>query len=109
MRVCHVCGTQCESNQYCQKCVEFFPLRKPAVEMTVAERVAELRQAKGPLEIPFGMLHLRVEELVGRPVWTHELAFFDDLIAEVESGQRATLDDVIGKIQKDKCLVVVTQ
>lgn len=108
MRTCHICGTECQPKEYCPKCVEAFPSRKPANEMSVAERLAELRLLKGPVEIPFANIHQRIEELVGRPVWTHELAFYDSLFAEVESGATTTLDDVIGKIPEEKRVVVVT-
>lgn len=95
-RICHMCGDECVS--YCDRCVEAFETRTPVSKMTVDQRIAELVALSGPVEIPFPSIHKRIEELVGRPVWTHELGYFDSLVAEVRSGSRASLSDVIDKI-----------
>ena len=36
----------------------------------------------------FSDLHKRIEELVGRPVWTHEIVFPELLYEEIRSGKR---------------------
>ncbi len=70
-RVCHVCGFRCR--EWCPVCIAAFPSRRSAAEMSVEERVAEMAALSGPLEIPFAMVHERIEELVGRPVYTFGL------------------------------------
>ncbi|TET25239.1 MAG: hypothetical protein E3J76_01585 [Candidatus Aminicenantes bacterium] len=60
----------------------------------------------------FSDLHKRIEELVGRPVFTHEIAFPDLLYEEIKSGKlgnplreslvRAT------KLTKDKKAFIIT-
>ena len=56
----------------CPECVEI--MTKPVVGMTGEERAAELEHwGDTVLTVEFDKLHKRIEELVGRPVWTHEL------------------------------------
>jgi hypothetical protein len=58
----------------------------------------------------FGDVHQRVEELVGRSVWTHELLFEDELCEEIASGQPSSVEDVIMRMQRaapDKPVLVV--
>jgi hypothetical protein len=65
--------------------------------MSREERATTLEIINPILTIPFADLHQWIEELAGRPVWTHELGTggFARLAAEVRSGQPATLEDVI--------------
>jgi len=53
---------------------EWFKALPDPATMTVDARLAEFDSYDGPLEVPFAMLHQRVEALLGRPVWTHEFA-----------------------------------
>lgn len=94
--------------QGCPACMDAFTNRRDATAMTATERAAEFRWWGRILTIPFGDLHQRMEELVGRPVFTHELANPDLLIQEIESGESASFADVLGKIPSDKQIVVVT-
>lgn len=103
-RNCHMCGHRCES--YCEVCVLAFEKRRPVNEMSVEERVAELNQWGGPVEIPFPSIHRRIEELMGRPVWTHEMAFFDSLVAELRAGVPANIADVIAKVPPEKLITM---
>lgn len=54
------------------------------------------------LTVDFGMLHKRIEELVSRPVWTHELAMPEHLIREARTQQHpeahvtGTMDQLAG-------------
>jgi len=77
--------------------------------MTPEERVAEFEMWEGPLEIPIRMLHKRLEELVGRPIWTHELGTdgCELLKAEILSNRQATAADVLNKIPEGKPVIVV--
>ena len=52
-----------------------------------AERANELPRVIGILEVDFSLLHAWIEKLVGRPVWTHELATPEHLVAEIEDGE----------------------
>jgi hypothetical protein len=58
--------------------------------MTGDERAAELSALMDrPLSRPFDLIHKRIEELVGRPVWTHELGLNrDGLIEEARNRPR---------------------
>ena len=70
----------------CPRCTEALPKRPKHDEMTGAERRAEL-EGMSILEVRFSLLHARIEELIGRPVWTHEMGLaWDALLDEAESG-----------------------
>lgn len=52
--------------------------------MEKEERMRELRKLlEEPLAVPFPEAHKRIEELVGRPVWTHEMATPESLYDEI--------------------------
>lgn len=104
-RTCHICGTLCR--EWCPACIANFPKRRDARTMSPHQRASELRLLIGPLEIPFGKLHQRIEELVGRPVWTHELAHPEQLVVEITSGRVATFSDVVGKIPEGKPIIAI--
>ncbi len=95
-RICHICGTRCAEN--CPTCTANFPSRKSAGKMTLDERLAEFDLLGGILEFDFSLLHKRMEELIGRTVWTHEFAKPEQLRAEMISGQRASIENVIEKL-----------
>ena len=106
-RTCHFCGSVVGARERCQTCIDAFPNRRDVKTMTVPERIEELKGWFGVLEIDFRLMHQRIEELMGRPVWTGEIAYPDSLFRELESGERATLADVIDKVPHDKELFVV--
>ena len=55
----------------------------------------------------FGDFHQAVEKALGRPVFTHEFAFADDLRKEFLKDKPApTFEEIIGLIPKDKLLVI---
>src|SRR5688572_1877757 len=95
-RTCHFCGTVC--TDVCPTCTAAFDHRRDVATMTVEERVTELESWVGVLEIEFSKVHQRIEELVGRPVWTHELADPEQLVAEIRRGVAADFGDVLNKI-----------
>ncbi len=76
--------------------------------MTAEERAAEFEWWGNILTIPFNDLHQRIEELVGRSVWTHELAYPEQLIQEIRTGRQASISDVLDKIPSDLPVVVVS-
>jgi hypothetical protein len=77
--------------------------------MTPEERAVALENINPILTIPFGYLQQRIEELTGRPVFTHELGTggLERLAAEVRSGQSASFEDVLDKIPPHVKTVVV--
>jgi len=81
--------------------------------MTPEERVAELCLLFGPLEIDFPLIHKRIEELVGRPVWTHEFGLRPQEEFEEMARQRICeppdMVDIVSLIPPDKETFIVTQ
>jgi hypothetical protein len=104
-RNCSRCGTTTTGE--CPTCTAWFEHRPAASAMTPTERVAELRTWFPILEISFSKMHQRIEELVGRPVWTHELVDMEALCREIETATPATFDEVIGKLPSGKPVIVV--
>jgi hypothetical protein len=92
---------------FCPSCLTEFENRKPAASMSVAERVAALKAIPEQLTIPFDSIHQWYTELMGRDVWTHELAHPEQLIEELEQGERVSLGDVIAKLPWDKPVLLV--
>lgn len=97
----------------CPKCIAGFETRRKAETMTGAERAAEIDQlVHAKLSQPFPNIHKRVEELVGRPVYTHEFVLnFDGLLAEAR-GERehATIEEILGQLKKTgKPVIVITK
>lgn len=70
----------------CPECVAV--MQRPVSEMTGDARAAELEHwGSIVLTVEFSDLHKRIEELVGRPVWTHELGTdrFANLLREART------------------------
>ena len=103
LRTCTRCGTSTVS--WCPVCSSEFESRRPASEMSAEERVREYR-SWGVCEIEFSKIHRRIEELVGRSVYTHELAFPDALVAEIERGVSADLPEILNKLPAGKLVVI---
>lgn len=83
-RICHVCGKSVLLRMNCTQCLYSNKHRKDASEMTTEERYQELDKLFGPkrdliAEIPVGYITTRINELVGRPVYTHELRSAESL------------------------------
>jgi ferredoxin len=104
-RVCTRCGTRCV--EACPTCTAEWEDRSDAASMSPEERVAEFESWGSVLEIDFPKLHKRIEELVGRPVWTHELARPELLRHEILTGDHPTLEGVMAKLPADKPVIVV--
>lgn len=107
-RNCHYCGTECLPRQGCPKCLAEWHLRPEPHTMTPDEREAEMRSHRGVLEVDFSMLHKRFEELVGRPVWTHELGLnWEGLCKEARWEDRpATMEEIVDLISAEKRFVI---
>lgn len=104
LRDCSRCGTRCEEE--CPTCCEWYEQRPdPATEMTPEERVQEVRSWK-ICEISFGKIQKRIEELVGRSVWTHEMVDFEGLAEEARK-RTGDASKMIDRLPKDKPVAVV--
>lgn len=107
-RTCTRCGTP-DLTEACPVCTEAWEDRRDATEMTPDERLEEFRSWGGVLEIDWPKVHKRFEELVGRPVWTHELGTsgIPYLEHEILTGQHPTMEGVLAKIPADKQVISV--
>lgn len=113
---CAWCGGAWQPPGFCETCKRDLELRPGTDDMTLDARIAELKsfhEGNGRfLMVPFGVLHARVETLMGRPVWTHEFANYDALIGELEGTQEwrgpvGSLIDIIGEDRADDAIVAV--
>lgn len=107
-RTCSVCGTKGLTGE-CPICAEAWEHRQPADEMTPEERLEAFDAIPEKLEIDFSKYHKRIEELVGRPVWTHEMGTkgTELLRYEIISGNQPTFEGILAKIPPDKQVFVV--
>jgi hypothetical protein len=96
-RTCSRCGTP-DLAEACPVCTAEWENRRDAAAMSPEERAAEFDSWGPVLEIDFEKLHQRIEELVGRPVWTHELARTDLLRHEILTGIRPSMEGILAKI-----------
>lgn len=62
-----------ENCEGCPTCLDELEYATDPEAMTGYERAAEIERWAEQLTVPFDVLHRRIEALVGRPVWTHEL------------------------------------
>ncbi len=104
---CNEHGTWQRAGAACPACLQAFHERTPADQLTGEERAAIMRRLALQVTIPFDDLHRWVEELVGRPVWTHEMSDWDALVDEARSQQQIGLADVLAKVPWDKPAIVV--
>jgi len=96
-----------EMGVYCPQCMTNYKSRTDAKGMSSEDKAVEL-ESMGILTIPFSLVHKRIEELAGRPVWTHEMCdMLKSLIEEVRSGKMATADDIIEKIAHKKVIPII--
>lgn len=105
MRTCTRCGN--ETYEWCPTCIDAFKTRTPAKDMTREERAAELVGWYGVLEIPFEMMQHRFEELLGRPVWTHEMIGRESFVKEILRGSPRTAKEFIESLPENAIIVTV--
>jgi hypothetical protein len=101
---CPNCRVTWTPPEPCDVCVAEWLTRPDPERMTPAERVAEMNTLDAVLSVPFEMFHKRIERLVGRPVWTHEMAspVWPQLVTEAGDRVHPSLFEVIDKIQQIK-------
>jgi hypothetical protein len=79
----------------------------PVSTLTVIQRAKLVRDlGTNILTMKFRYLHEWMEELVGRPVYTHELGDIEALAREIETQTPASLTDVINKLPPDKSIIL---
>lgn len=107
--VCDRHGTAPRCGTPCPDCVEAFANRRRPDLMTGDERAAELRWWGTILTIPFEDLHQRIQELVGRPVLTPELAeerLFARLVEEARTRTHPTMQEILEKVPRGKPMII---
>lgn len=109
LRTCHFCGGGVAKDSYCPTCTAAWESRPHPASMTAVERMAEMEALGGPVEVPFSKMHARIEALVGRPVWTHEMGLnWDGLVREAAwNTDRPTMEEIVDLIPAEKRVVVV--
>lgn len=87
--------------QECPTCVVAWENRTDSELMTPEERVVEMQGMNDVLQIDFSKFHKRVEELVGRPVWTHEMGSrtWDKLVEEAGHRNDPGIGEVINRLE----------
>ena len=70
---------------------------------------AGFQMCQNLLCMDFDAFHESVEKTLGRPVWTHEFAFRENLAREMFQGECApTMEEIISLIPADKLIVIKT-
>lgn len=70
--------------------------------------IVEFQLFTAELAMPFGEFHKATEQALGRPVWTHEFAFLDELVREFLGEKLApTMEQIINLIPEDKRALIV--
>lgn len=106
-RVCHWCSRQVGEGEYCQPCLESFPERPAPETMTADEREAEFRLLTW-IEVPIDLMRDRINALLGRPFWSHEMGpGFERLAKEVRwEGRPSTMQEISDLIPAEKRILV---
>lgn len=107
-RRCRWCGATVPRMAFCSDCIMAWPARPAPETLSADEREAELRLLGESVEVPFDLMHQRIEALLGRPVWTHEFGLnWEGLCQEVRwEGRPSTLQDIIELIPEAKRIVI---
>ena len=70
-------------------------------------QIAEFQMEQKRLCVPFEVFHEAIEKTLGRPVYTHEFAFVDELKKELYGEKEApSLEDILNLIPKEKLIVL---
>lgn len=101
-RICTRCGGNVDFGQPCQDCLTWYYDEAPTFDqMTDDERAAEILSWEYA-EIGFDLTYLRIEELLGRELFKHELYFecggVETLALEAKSGVKLGMLGVFAKI-----------
>ena len=67
----------------------------------------ELQLFQQKLCMPFDVFHEAIEKVLGRPVWTHEFAFIENLQKEfLGEKEPPTMDEILSLIPKEKLMII---
>lgn len=70
-------------------------------------QIAEFQLFQEKLCMPFNIFHEALEKTLGRPVWTHEMAFPENLRKEFMGEKRApTLEEIVNLIPAEKRIII---
>lgn len=71
------------------------------------EEIVKFQLFQDRLAVPFPRFHEAIEKVLGRPVYTHEFAFRNNLIAEYKKERRApTFEEICDLIPKEKLIII---
>lgn len=57
--------------------------------------------------MPFDVFHEAIEKVLGRPVWTHEFAFIENLQKEfLGEKEPPTMDEIMALLPNDKTVLI---
>ena len=105
-RICSWCDAEVNVATFCDACTKAIKEAKPAHHMSGEERAHEMT-TREKLEVPFELIHKRIEDLVGRPVFTHEMGLnWAGLIEEARTREHSTFEEVIELIPEEKRVIV---
>ncbi len=104
---CERHGIECQRGEWCRLCIDAYESRGNARQMSLEERACELEWWGSMLTIPMPMFRQRIDELVGRLVWSHELIDPRGLILEIRAQKPATFGQVLAKLPADVPVIVV--
>ncbi|MBA7527657.1 hypothetical protein ES705_19835 [subsurface metagenome] len=72
-----------------------------------SEQIVKFQLFQSRLCVPFSVFHKAITEVLGRPVWTHEFAFKDNLMKEY-LGKKSppTMEEIINLIPEEKRIII---
>ena len=73
-----------------------------------AKEIVDFQLFTSELSVPFDIFHKAIEQCLGRPVWTHEFAYQENLVKELLGDRPAqSLEQIIGLIPEEKRVLVL--
>lgn len=77
-------------------------------EGMTARQITEFQLSQDRLCVPVDVFHKSIEEALGRPVFTHEFAFRENLIKEFYGEKEPpTFEDIINLIPEEKQIIIL--
>lgn len=71
------------------------------------EYIAKFQLYQSRLCVPFSKFHEAIEHELGRPVWTHEFAWLDNIKAEYEGKKpKPTFEEILELIPEEKRIIL---
>lgn len=70
-------------------------------------QITEFQMYQRLMCMPFDVFHEAVEDALGRPVWTHEFAYIEDLQDELQGNKlKGYFDEVMAYLDPEKTTVI---